>query len=37
MSRSNCSHVFKDGKATPNRDDYTNLWIKLINRIERDK
>ena len=28
--------VFKNGKM-PTREEYTNLWIKMINQIERAK
>lgn len=32
-----CSNVFKSGENTTNKKDYTNKWIELINKIERDK
>lgn len=28
--------VFKNGRK-PTREEYTNLWIKMINQIERAK
>jgi preprotein translocase subunit Sss1 len=28
-------NVFKNGRR-PTREEYTNLWIKLINQIERE-
>ena len=28
--------VFKNGRM-PTREEYTNLWIKMINQIERAK
>ena len=29
-------NVFKNGRK-PTRGEYTNLWIKMINQIERAK
>lgn len=29
-------NVFKNGRM-PTREEYTNLWIKMINQIEREK
>ena len=29
-------NVFKNGRK-PTREEYTNLWIKMINQIERAK
>ena len=29
-------NVFKNGKI-PTREEYTSLWIKMINQIERKK
>lgn len=29
-------NVFKNGRM-PTREEYTNLWIKMINQIERKK
>ena len=29
-------NVFKNGRV-PTREEYTNLWIKMINQIERAK
>ena len=28
--------VFKNGK-TPTKEEYTRIWIKMINQIEREK
>ncbi len=32
-----CSNVFKSGANTTTKKEYTNKWIELINKIERDK
>ena len=29
-------NIFKNGKI-PTREEYTSLWIKMINQIERKK
>jgi preprotein translocase subunit Sss1 len=29
-------NVFKNGRM-PTREEYTKLWIRLINQIEREK
>lgn len=29
-------NVFKNGK-TPTKEEYTRIWIKMINQIEREK
>lgn len=29
-------NVFKNGRM-PTKEEYTNLWIKLINQMEREK
>ena len=29
-------NVFKNGRM-PTREEYTKLWIKMINQIEREK
>ena len=29
-------NVFKNGRM-PTREEYTNLWIRMINQIERAK
>ena len=29
-------NIFKNGKP-PTKEEYTNLWIKLINQMERAK
>lgn len=29
-------NIFKNGRM-PTREEYTNLWIKMINQIERAK
>ena len=30
------TNVFKNGRM-PTKEEYTKLWIKLINQMERDK
>lgn len=30
------TNVFKNGRM-PTREEYTNIWIKLINQMERSK
>ncbi len=30
------TNVFKNGRI-PTKEEYTNIWIKLINQIERSK
>ena len=32
-----CVSVFRGGRATPIRADYTKLWAELINRAEKGK
>lgn len=29
-------NVFKNGKM-PTREEYTNLWIRMINQIEKEQ
>ena len=29
-------NIFKNGRM-PTRDEYTKLWIRIINQIEREK
>lgn len=29
-------NIFKNGRM-PTKDEYTKLWVKMINQIERDK
>ena len=35
MKKENCTSVFKTGFLT--KEDYTNIWIKLISVLERRK
>ena len=35
--KSTCTSVFKDGSTSTARENCTNAWIKLINRIEKNK
>lgn len=30
------TNVFKNGRM-PTKEEYTNLWIKIINQMEREK
>lgn len=32
-----CKNVFKGGNTKPASENYTKLWIALINQIERNK
>lgn len=32
-----CRSVFKGGKNRPTSEEYTRIWIALINQIERNK
>lgn len=32
----NCCSVYKNGKL-PTKEEYTQIWIKLINQIEKGK
>lgn len=32
-----CKSVFKGGENQPTPEKYTNIWITLINQIERSK
>ncbi len=32
-----CTSVFKNGKENPIKQEYTAVWIALINRMERNK
>lgn len=29
-------NIYKNGRM-PTKDEYTKLWVKMINQIERDK
>ena len=29
-------NIFKNGRM-PTKEEYTKLWVKMINQIERDK
>ena len=29
-------NIFKNGRM-PTKEDYTKLWVKMINQMERDK
>ena len=30
-----CKSVFKDGKSYPAVDRFTQIWINMINRVEK--
>ena len=32
-----CKNYFKNGKDSTTVQDYTNVWIQLINQLERSK
>ena len=32
-----CTSVFKDGSHTTTKDKFTQKWIELVNRLEKDK
>lgn len=32
-----CRNVFKNGRSEPVREHFTEVWISLINGIERGK
>lgn len=32
-----CTSVFKSGESTTSKEIFTEIWIKLINRLEKDK
>lgn len=32
-----CKSVFKSGENTTTRDEFTKMWIELINRLESSK
>lgn len=32
-----CTSVFKDGSHATTKDNLTQMWIQLINRLEKDK
>ena len=33
----NCINAFKKGNSPPSREEYTRLWIHLINQMEKNK
>lgn len=32
-----CRSVFKSGESTTSKSQFTAMWIKMINRIEKNK
>ena len=32
-----CKNVFQSGKNTPSKTQFTKMWVKLINCLERSK
>lgn len=32
-----CKNIFRDGKDSPSPERYTQIWIALINQMERNK
>ena len=37
MNDSHCKSYFKSGEDCPTVQNYTNIWIQLINQLERSK
>ncbi len=37
MSDSTCKNYFKSGENHTTVQNYTNIWIQLINQLERSK
>ena len=37
MNDSICKSYFKSGKECTNVQNYTDVWIRLINQLERSK
>ena len=36
ISSESVTNIFKNGRL-PTKEEYTNIWIKLINQMEREK
>ena len=36
-SKNICSSVFKSGESTTSKNQFTKMWIELINKIEKNK
>ena len=36
-SKNICSSVFKSGKNTTTKSQFTQKWIELINKLEKNK
>lgn len=32
-----CKNIFKSGQPEVSRDQFTGLWIRLINQLEKNK
>ena len=32
-----CRSVFKSGESTTSKNQFTKMWIELINKIEKNK
>ena len=32
-----CKSIFRDGKLTPTKEEYTAIWVMIINRLEKNK
>ena len=32
-----CKSVFKSGESTTSKNQFTKMWIELINKIEKNK
>ncbi|MDE7331939.1 MAG: hypothetical protein K2O16_06795 [Lachnospiraceae bacterium] len=35
-SKNNCKNIFKNGESTTSKDNFTKVWIHLINQLERN-
>lgn len=35
--KAECKSVFKSGKSTTTKGEFTKMWIQLINKMERSK
>ena len=32
-----CKNIFKNGKTNTSKDKFTDIWISLINQLEKNK
>lgn len=33
----NCKSIFRNGKQEPDHEEFTQVWVSLINQMERAK